>query len=85
MNDCRHRAQIGKTTPHALAGGNMGPVKGAGFAGIKSLGQVIGVPQIKVANLRSFKRGNTENLTSRNPKTCRISRRHHGLRYSSGA
>jgi len=63
----------------------MGPVKGAGFAGIKSLGQVIGVPQIKVANLRSFKRGNTENLTSRNPKTCRISRRHHGLRYSSGA
>jgi hypothetical protein len=46
VNECCHGAKLRKSTPHPVSGGEVGTVPGAGFARIKPLGQVTGVPEV---------------------------------------
>lgn len=54
-------------------------MQGAGFAGIKPLGQVIRGPKIEVANLGAIDAGDAKEMPCRHRKTARIAGRNKGF------
>jgi hypothetical protein len=63
VSDCGHRTQMGERRPHAVTGGQVRAMQGAGLAGVETLGQVGGVPEVEVADLWAFDGMDAEEVT----------------------
>ena len=82
VGDGRHRPQIGQRAPQPVAGADMGGVQRARLAAEEALRQVVGVPQVQVADLRTLDADDPEELPGRDLERPRLARRHDRLRRS---
>ena len=74
LDDRRHRAQIRQVRPHALAGGDVGAVYGAGLSRIETLVEIVRVPQVEIAHLRAFDRTDPEKAAGGHMETAALAR-----------
>ena len=58
----------------------MRAVEGTGLAGVETLGQIVCVPEVQVADLRSINGGDAEEVTGRDSEAAGVSRRHDRFR-----
>ena len=76
VGDGRHRPQSGQRAPQPVAGADMGGVQRARLAAEEAFGEVVGVPQVEVADLRAFDADDPEEVTGRDLERHRLARRH---------
>ena len=74
VGDGRHRPESGQRAPQPVAGADMGGVQRARLAAEEALGQVVGVPQVQVADLRTLDADDPEEVTGRDLEGPRLAR-----------
>ena len=74
MGQRRHRAQRGKTAPHALSSGDMRAMQRAGFAGVEPFGQIVLRPKVQITDLWPLDRGNPKEMPRRHGKAACVTR-----------
>ena len=79
MRDGRHRPQIGQGAPEPGAGGHMRCIERPRLAAEEALGEIRGVPQIEVADLRAFDADDAEKMPGGYVKSPRFARRRDDL------
>ena len=65
VGDRRHRPQIGERAPEAVAPAHMGRVERARLAAEKAFGEIGGVPQVEVADLRPLDADDAKEMPGR--------------------
>ena len=74
-----HRPQIGQRAPQPISGRQVSSVQRPRLAAEEMLGQIAGVPQIKVAYLRTLDAGDAKKMRRRDIESARFPRRNDRL------
>ena len=80
VDDRRHGSKRGKRAPHPVRRREMRAVERTRLAGVETFGQVVCVPQVQVADLRSFNGGDAEEVTGRDGEAAGVSGRYERFR-----
>ena len=76
VTDGRHRPKIGHIAPEPVTGADMRAMERTRLAAEETLGEIVRVPEIEIANLRTFDADDAEELAARHAKCSGVAGRH---------
>ena len=79
VRDRGERPQVRQRAPQPVAGRHMGCVQRARFAGEEALAEVVCIPQVQIADLRSLDADDSKQMAGRHLEGARLARRHDGF------